>query len=195
MPNGDIYELTVRSTYASQNIVNVHHFVQNQADGTGTAEDSLDEIWQAGFKIAFADLFTAEMNVVDLSIRRIKPTQTQPTVYPVSQIGSFMGDGLPPQCCALVRQSAEPAGRKGSGSVKICCVPLTETHEGRISAAYATLMNTYGAKFVPEYVATTGYRFNAAVYSQIDNVARPILKAGAASRIRTVHSRQIGVGD
>ncbi len=196
MAIGDIYELTTRMTIFTQNVVNVHHLLQSRADGSGKAEDAIDVIWNAIFKTAFKDVMTGDVTIVDLSIRRIKPTQTQPTVYAVGESGSIMSGTLPSNCCAIVRQFAQPAGRKGSGHVKIVGVPQDNINEGRVNAAYATLLNTYGTKFAAEVVdAASGYGFDPAVYSTIDSVARPILKAGAASRVRTVHSRQIGVGD
>jgi len=194
MAKDDIYETTVRQTFAGQNIVNVHHFLQSRVDGSGKAEDALDFLWNNIFKQAHLEICTGDLTIVDISIRRIKPTQTQPTVYPVGAAGLIMSNTLPPQCTVLVRQFAEPAGRKGTGSVKICALPGDEIFEGRVSESYLTLLNTYGSKFLGEVVLPSAYAFYSAVYSQIDKVARPILKGVGSARVRTVHSRQIGVG-
>ncbi len=195
MAKDDIYELTVRQTVALQNVVNVHHFLQSRVDGSGLAVDALNTLWNSIFKLAFKALLSSELNIVDISIRRIKPTQTQPTVFAVGENGTNMVNAMPTHCCALVRQFAEPAVRKGTGSVKIAGVPQDAVNQGRVSVAYAALMNTYGNKFVGEIIdATSTYAFEPSVFSQIDSVARPIIRAGHSSRVRTVHSRQIGQG-
>lgn len=194
MAKDDIYELTVRSIINQQNVVNVHHFKQSQDDGSGSALDALDEIWNAAFKTEFLELLVDTLQVVDISIRRIKPTQTQPTVFAVGSFGTTAIAGLPTHCCAIVRQQAQPDGRKGTGHVKIPAPPITAVESGRVNAAYATLLNTYAENFEAEQVATSGYRFDPSVYSQVDNVARKILKARGLARVKTCHSRQIGVG-
>lgn len=195
MPDGDIYEATVQMSFFAQQVVNVHHFVQSGADGAGKAEDAVDVAWANVFKTALRNIMTDDVTINALSIRRIKPTQTQPTVYGYADNGLATGESLPTHCCAIVTQLAEPAGRKGTGHVKIAGVPSDEVKGGRISGDYATDLNTYGDGFEAEIITPSAYRFFPAVYSQIDSVARPILKAGGRTRVRTVHSRQFGVGD
>ncbi len=194
MPAGDIYECTVRMSFFGQNVVNVHDFLQSGADGAGKAEDAIEVAWLAVFKTALLNIMTPDVTVDDLSIRRIKPTQTQPTVYGQADPGVATGESLPTHCCAIVTQLAEPAVRKGTGHVKIAGVPSDQVRGGRISESYADDLNTYGDGFEAEIIVPSAYRFFPAVYSQIDSVARPILKAGGRSRVRTVHSRQLGVG-
>lgn len=194
MAKDDIFELTVRSLLNSQNIANVHHFQQTQNDGSGLNLDSLAEIWVASFQTQFLALLVDTFQVVDLSIRRILPTQTQPKVFPIAAFGVSTGGGLPTHACAIVGQWAEPDGRKGSGHVKICGAPVSACDEGRINLAYGTLLNAYADNFKNEQVATTGFRFQPGVFSQVDNQCRTILQARGKSRFKTCHSRQIGVG-
>jgi len=196
MPADDIYELTVRSTLAGQNLANVHHFKQVGSDGTGTAEEALDTIWQAVFKPLFLQVTTSTFEVVDLSIRQIQPVQTQPTVFGALAMGDEAGEALPSHCCVLLRQQAIPSGRKGSGSMKVPAVPLTFVDRGRITLVAAVLYKALGDAYEAQHTdVASGYTFDPVVYSQIDSVGRKIMKSTPSTRTRTVHSRQIGVGD
>ncbi len=194
MAKFDIFELTVRSLLNQQNIANVHHFQQTEDDGSGSALDALDVIWNASFKTQFLANLVDVFQIVDISIRRIKPTQTQPTVYPVAEFGIIAQPGLPTHACVIVTQLAEPDIRKGSGHVKVCGLPITAVESGRMNSVATGLMNTWADNFKNLQVAPSGFRFDSVVYSQVDNVARKILRARAYTRIKTCHSRQIGVG-
>ncbi len=196
MADGDIYELTVRQTLNSQNISNVHHFKQVGDDGTGTAEFALDAIWNAGFKDLYKQVVTLLTFITDLSIRQIQTVQTQPTVFPVAESGDDVSTALPTHCCAILRQKAEPDGRKGSGHMKIAGPPITAANEGRINLVYATLLKALGDAYESQHTdVASGYSFDPVVYSQVDQVGRKILKSTPLTRLRTCHSRQVGVGD
>lgn len=195
MPDGDIYELTVDQTFSLQNISNVHHFVQIGTDGSGNAREALGDVWETEFKAAFLALVVADLTVVQLRIRRILPTQTQQFITPIIEDGDVAFNGLPPQQCAILRQLGTRSGRKGTGHMKISGVPVTSVENGRITAAYATDMNTLGDVYAETHTdAGTGFTFRAIVLGTSDNVAREIQKAGSTSRIKTVYSRTIGVG-
>ena len=195
MPDGDVFELSVDLQNAGQNMVNVHHFEQIGTDGTSSWQIALDAVWNLEFRPKFLAVFVTAVAVVQLRMRRIEPTQTQQTIFPIGDNGDILDVGLPTHSAAIVRQYAEPSGRKGIGQVKVTGVPMLQVDEGRVTAAYATDLNAYGAVFDKQFTdAASGYTFVSSVYSQIDNVARRILKAGATSRIKTVHSRQRGVG-
>lgn len=195
MPFADVMELTVDSTFAGQNMSNVHHFAQTSGDGTGSWQTALTAIWVAQFQLNYSNLMTGFVQIVQIRMRRIEPTQTQQTTVPIGIPGNVADDTLPGHCAALLRQRATPSGRKGTGGVKIFGVPLGAVSVGRIDAAYFAAMSTYGnAMEVPQLDVASGYEFHSAVYSQVDNIARPILKTVPTTRVVTVHSRQIGVG-
>jgi len=196
MPSNDIYELTVRQLINSQNVSNVHHFKQSGADGSGTGEFALDTIWNAAFKPFYLAVCVNVLQVVDLSIRKIRPVQTQPTVFPVAEFGTDVAAGYPTHSCVILRQFATPAGRKGTGHMKIPSPPITGVNEGRINLVYATQLKVLGDSYEAQHTdVASGYTFDPVVYSQVDNVGRKILKSVPAVRVRTCHSRQIGVGD
>lgn len=195
MPDGDVYELNVDQTYTGQNITNVHHFQQVGTDGGGAPLVGLTEIWKDNFQAAFDALVVTGVLTVQLRARQLTPVQTQTFIAAIGNNGDILDKGLPPQQCAILHQQGERRGRKGTGHMKISGVPIANVDAGRINVAYATLMNTLGEEFkhVHSDVAT-GYSFEAVVFSQIDSVASDILAIGAGSRIRTVYSRSIGVG-
>lgn len=195
MPDGDIYELTVDCTYGGQDIANVHHFVQVGTDGSGSARESLATVWSDEFKPSFLAVVVDVLNVVQLRIRKLFPTQTQQHVQAIGETGDYVETGLPPQQCAILRQHGTRSGRKGTGHMKISGVPITEVDTGRVTAAYATKLNTLGTAHATSHTdAGTGFVFRSCVLGTTDDVAREIQKAGGTSRIKTCYSRTIGVG-
>jgi len=198
MADLDVYECNVDQTYNGQNMTNVLHFVQEGTDGTGGARQAIAAIWDDNFAAPHRAVCVAAVTFVQLRIRRLFPTQTQQFISPVGLVGDVLNDGLPPQQCAILSQKGVrggPTGRRGSGHMKISGVPLTVTDAGRINVNYANDLNTLGLVFVASLTdAPSGYTFSSATLSNVDNVARQITVSGSTSRIRTVYSRSIGVG-
>lgn len=196
MPAGDIYELNVDQQIAGQDITNVYHFKQIGADGTGDAREAVDAMWDTVFKGAYLACVTDQTTLDQYRVRRISPTTTQSQITTAVGTGVETGEGLPTQSCAILRCAALPSGRKGTGHVKISGVLMDFISQGRIDTALEALMVTFGALMESNQTdAGSGYVFRQVVWSIIDSVARDILSARPTARIKTVHSRQIGVGD
>lgn len=198
MPSGDIFECNVDHTYAGQNLTNVLHFLQVGDDGTGSALVAISGIWVTNFKNPHVALLVDSVNIVQLRIRKVQPTQTQQLIFPIGQVGDVVQNGLPPQQCAILEQKGQRGGakgRRGAGHMKISGVPVTVVDTGRINENYAGDMNTLGDVFQEQLIdGPSGYKFDSIVLSQLDGFARVILFSGPTSRIRTVYSRSIGVG-
>jgi len=196
MPANDVFELTVDMTHNGQNLANVHHFTQIGGDGTGTWQDALKQIWIDSYRAALKAMMVTAVNIVQIKVRRLFPTQTQSTTTAIGEAGDIIGVGLPTHAAVLLRQRGFPTGRKGTGGVKICGVPIGAQTAGRLSSAAAALVKTYGD--VSESDITDGgsnYTMRAGVLSNVDNVLRKIQKSIVTPRIVTVHSRQVNVGD
>jgi len=195
MPANDIMELTVDQTYAGQNITNVHHFQQLGPDGTDIWQIALKSIWTALFEPAFLAMVIDTLEVIQIKLRRLLPIQTQQSIFARGTFGTIAGDGLPPHAATLVRQYGEGADRKGTGGSKIAGVPEAAIEEGRISAAQAALMVTWGDLAEVDHTdGVTGYTFRSGVFRPADGTIKKIIKSFATPRIITVRSRQIGVG-
>lgn len=196
MAANDVFELSVDMDFGQQNCVNVHHFIQNGVDGTGIWQDALTSVWEDSYEASFLALMTTAVNVVQLRMRRLLPTQTQQTIVSVGELGTHLGASLPTHLACLLRQRGFPTGRKGTGGVKICGVPTSEVLNGKITVAYAAKVTTYGNISEADIVdGATGYSFRSGVLAQSDDTFRAIEKSQVTPRIVTVHSRQIGVGD
>ncbi len=198
MPNNDVFELNVDHTYNGQNLTNVLHFRQSGTDGSGSVLEALELVWFDNFRGPHKDLLVVDVNIVQLRARQLFPVQTQQRLLPINETGTISEIGLPPQQCAILSQKAErggPKGRRGAGHMKISGVPVTEVDTGRVTLAYATLLNTLGAVFMERITnPISGFVFDSVTLSAIDDVARRIEQSFATSRIRTVYSRSIGVG-
>lgn len=198
MADQDVYELNVDQTYNGQNLTNVLHFKQDGTDGQGSARVALGDVWKDNFRVPHLNLLVAGITIVQLRIRKLRPTQTQQLLVPIGEIGGVIELGLPPQQCAILSQKGErggPQGRRGAGHMKISGVPITVVDTGRINAAYGIQMNTLGAVFEAKLTdVASGFTFDSVTLSLKDLVARVITLSGETSRIRTVYSRSIGVG-
>lgn len=198
MPDGDIYECNVDQTYGGQVITNVLHFKQAGTDGTGGARQALAEVWMDNYRTPHRNVLCTQVVIDQLRIRKLLPTQTQQYIHTVNESGLIMEIGLPPQQCAILQQKGErggPDGRRGAGHMKISGVPNNAVKTGRVDTVYAALMITLGLVFAAQHTdVPSGYTFNSCVLSNVDDVGRTIVNSGPQSRIRTVYSRTIGVG-
>lgn len=195
MPDGDIFEINIDGTIANQNVCNVHHFVQIGSDGTGDARTALHVLWQDTFEPVFLPCLASAYDLVQSRTRRIQPTETQSLVAALAGSGSDIAEPLPTQTCAILRQYGIPAGRKGTGHVKLSPLPITEVEDGRISVAQAILMDTYGDEMIVDQTEVgSGYVFRSGVYSLVDNVLRKIQRYASIGPVKTCYSRSIGTG-
>ena len=195
MPSGDVYSMSVDQTLASQALSNVLHFVQVGSDGTGDARAALYSVFDTSFLDALLGCLVSDVDIVQTRIRRIHPTTTQAKITAVGAPGLLVGNPMPVGSCSIIRFSSESSGRKGTGFSKITGARTIDVRDGRVDVVYAVLLQAYADLFPIDYTdAGTGYVFRACVWSSIDLVARKIDIGNALTRVRTIHSRQIGVG-
>lgn len=195
MPANDIFELNVDQTLSGQNITNTYHAKQTSADGTGDARTALHLWWVEHFQTEFLNCVSANLATIQTRVRRIKPTETQSLTTAMAANGGQSDEHLPPQSCMIMRQHATPSGRRGTGHVKISGVGVSAVQFGKIDNAQRLLNILFGNEMEAGHTeTTTGYVFHLGVYSQVDTICRLIEKAESLTRIKTVHSRSVGVG-
>jgi len=195
MPSGDIYELCVDQTMDGQSICNTYHFLQVGSDGSGDARQAINDIWIYLLEPSYRAAICDSVDIVQARVRRLHPTQTQTLIYSIGTQGGIVTENHPAQTCAILRQHATPLGRRGTGHVKISGVPIANVKNGRIDQAYQVLLDAFGTLLESDQTdAVSGYTMRASVYSNVDQVARAIVNTNALGRVKTVYSRQIGVG-
>jgi len=195
MPDGDIYESSVDGLIASQAVTNVHHSVQIGTDGTGDPRVAVASIWATFFQTAFLNCVVDDYLLTITRTRRLFPTQTQSFVTNVALNGNVVGDPLPTNQCAILRQYGTLTVRKGVGHVKMPGVDDVFVDEGRVNASYVGLAEIFGNVFeVDQTHAASGFVFRSCVLGT-DNVARQIQATKMTGRIKQIRSRTIGVGD
>jgi hypothetical protein len=196
MPTGDIYGVSIDMTMSSQAISCGMHFEQDGDDGTDDARDAIASIWEAVFKGPLKACMVDNVNIVQLRIRRVFPTETQARIVPIGEVGDDSSNPNPIGSCCLIRLISSSAGRKGTGGQKLPGASIFDVNEGRVNVSYGSKLQTYGDVFTDSYTdGTSGYKFFPGVYSIADNVCRQILAAQVVVKTKTVHSRQIGVGE
>jgi hypothetical protein len=80
--------------------------------------------------------------------------------------------------------------------VKISGLSFASVDGGRISASLLAIIRIFGQVMEANQTdAGSGFVFRQVVWSIIDSVAREIVQARPTGVVKTVHSRQIGVGD
>lgn len=194
MPIDDVYQLTIDFQLENQNMSNVLHARQTTIDGAGAGEVVLGQIWEANLKDAYKNLLTTDVLVVQTRTRRILQTETQAFIDPINEFGASSPPTMPTHQAAVLRMYGEPEMRKGIGNQRISGFSSLAVESGRVTAGGAIFLNAYGALLADEWTQD-GWSFRFGVFSRIDLICRDILKAGSTSRVKTVYSRQIGVGD
>ena len=196
MPANDVYELSIDQLLQGQNLTNVHHCIQIGSDGTGDARAAVTLWWDEHFKENWLDCIVTAVSMVQTRVRRLQPTQTQTLITAATGDGDVLGEGLPSQSCGIIRTYAVPLARRGTGHVKVPGIDIAVTAAGKIDAATESIWNAFAVEMQTDLTeTTTGYIFRMGVYSTIDEVLRPIVLAKARPRIKTCHSRSMGVGN
>lgn len=195
MPNNDIFELNVDSTLSGQNLTNTFHLKQTGSDGTGDARTAVNLWWVEHFRAEWLDCLSFQFTEVQTRVRRIQPTQTQALIVADVEPGTIAVETLPPQSCMIIRCHATPSARRGTGHTKLSGATIDSCANGKINNAQRLLNIAFANQLQAGHTeATTGYVFHMGVYSQVDTICRLIEKAEALVRIKTVHSRSVGVG-
>lgn len=195
MAADDVFAVSLDTQYNGQNCVNVLHFIQIGADGTGTWQAALLSVWEDNFKVPWIALMVGGVNIVQVRMRRLIPTQTQQTITNIGTVGAHTGAGMPTHAAALLRQRGLTTDEKGTGGQKIVGVPVTEVANGRISKAYSDLMVAYGQEGEVDITdGTSQFKFRQVIYNVPLKSSRKVIHSDGTPRIVTVHSRQLGVG-
>jgi len=195
MPANDVYEMAIDHTLAGQNLTSVYHAKQIGVDGTGDGRAAMHLWWEEHFEALFLACVSINLVLVQSRIRQLQAVETQSLITALAGAGGIAIDQLPPQSCAILRTHATPLLRRGTGHVKMSGITVDHTDAGRIDAALFALIAAFGVPMETDKTeATTGYVFHMSVLSQVDDIARPILKTESLTRIKTVHSRSVGVG-
>jgi len=194
MPANDILEISVDAILNGQNVTNVMRFIQVGVDGSGDARVALANVWVNQFDGPLRNTQVTAVAHQQLRVRRLLPTQTQTIITPNLQPGTLTGVGIPVNQCVVLRFYGTPAGRKGTGNQRMYGIRTISVLDGRIDNGQSTLIQTYAVLFTSTQADISGYSFRGVVLGN-DNLARQIERTTPLPRIRTMHSRTVGVGD
>lgn len=193
MADLDVYQLSTDVDYNNQACTNVLHFLQSGTDGTGDPRQDLTDMFNFVYATLYRGLMVAGVTFVQIRVRRLIATETQTLINTIGSAGTHAGDGMPTHAAALLRQrGGSDSARQGTGGQKIVGVPVTAVSAGRLTAAYAALMQTYGELGESDQ-GLTDWTWRQCILSTGNN-ARTIEQNSVSPRIVTVRSRQIGVG-
>lgn len=194
MASGDIYQCTCEMDFNNQAIVNVYHFLQIGADGTGDPRAALATIWEDNFEAPFLALISEQVTVDSLRIRRILPTQTQSFFRAIAEIGDIIGQPLPTNQVAVLRLYGVRAAGKGIGNMRIPGVDNVFVDEGQVNGSYVGIAELFGDEFEQSHLhVASSFTFRSCVLGT-DDVARQVQRARMTSRIKQLRSRTVGQG-
>lgn len=193
MPAGDNYQLVHDAVYEGQSVVNVYHFIQVGADGTGDPRQSLANI----FNIQVWPLQQAhiidEYTQLGYRTKGIIPNETQTLLTSATNTGDLTDEGLPPNSVLQLTNYGAPLGRKGTGRTMLTGLPESVATDGvwdlgqqAAFATYETLM------IVPLIDGVTSWSFQFGILDTALNVIRPVQRIEVAPRVMTLRSRTIG---
>lgn len=193
MPAGDNYQLVHEAVYNGQSVINVYHWIQIGADGTGDPRQSLANI----FNIQVWPLIQA--NTVDEFVqlgyrtKGIIPNETQTLLTTAGLTGDLVEDGLPPNSVTQLTNYGAPLGRKGTGRTLMTGVPESAQQDGVLDILYQGSWVTYETLLiVPVIDGVTSWSFQFGILDTALNVIRPVQRIEVAPRMKTLRSRTIG---
>jgi len=193
MPAGDNYQLVHDAVYEGQSVVNVFHFLQVGADGTGDPRQSLANIFNIQIWPLFAAQLVDEFQQLGYKTKGIIPNETQTLLTVAGATGDLTGEGLPPNSVMQLTNYGAPLGRKGTGRTLLTGLDEAVAESGVWDlvqqanfASYETLM------IVPLIDGVTSWSFQFGVLDAALNVIRPVQRIEVAPRVKTLRSRTIG---
>ena len=193
MRAGDNYQLVHAAVYEGQSVVNVYHFIQIGADGTGDPRQSLSDIFNVQIWPLIQTQLIDEFVQLGYRTKGIIPNETQTLLNVVAATGDLTDDGLPPNSVMQLTNYGSPLGRKGTGRTLLTGLPEANATDGvwdltqqAAFAAYATLMTA------PVIDGVTSWSFQFGILDTDLNVIRPVQRIEVAPRVKTLRSRTIG---
>jgi len=193
MPSGDNYQLTLEATYNGQAVVNVFHFKQSGADGTGDVRESLADVFQAQVWPLIQARLTDEYEKLGYLTKGIKPNETQTLITSSIANGSLVEDGMPPNSVMQMTNYAVRSGLKGTGRTMFTGLPETDVENGIINLADQASWVTYITKMLA--TMTDGvllWSFDFGILDLSTNTIRDVERMEVQPRMKTLRSRTIG---
>ena len=193
MPAGDNYQLTLEAIYEGQAVVNVFHFRQNGADGTGDVRLSLANIFEAQVWPLIQARLVNEYAKVGYLTKGIKPNETQTLLTLNAAVGGIVEDGLPPNSIMMMTNYGLRLGLKGTGRTMFTGIPEADTEGGILNLTYQGTWQTYIDKMLTTMTdAVLLWSFDFGVLDPAVDVIRLIQRMEVRPRLRTLRSRTIG---
>lgn len=193
MPSGDNYQITLDAVYNGQAVVNVFHFVQSGADGTGDVRESLTNIFQAQIWPLIQARLTSEYVKQGYLAKGIKPNETQTLLTSSVSAGTLVEDGLPPNSVMQMTNYGLREGLKGTGRTLFTGLPESDQANGIINLLDQASWLTYITKMLS--TMTDGvllWSFKFGIYDTASNVIRVVQRMEVQPRLKTLSSRIIG---
>lgn len=142
MAAGDTYELAIKGSCASQQIVTVHHF---RAEGAGDLSSTIVTDWVADCKAAYRGMLPADYAVVSLACRQINPPGPVgvDTAAVAPNGGIFAATAGPMNAAGVITWTTGYIGRSRRGRSFIGPLASQQVISGVVQAATVTAMTAY----------------------------------------------------
>jgi len=195
MAQNDVFELRVNYVMNSQKMVNVHHFVNDSAAGTGDEPSALADVFNNDFVPVLTTALTDSITVASISARGVGAAQTQYVEVDASSPGAIASQPLPTNIAGVISMYTGGILPRDRGRVYIPGLPEAGQDRGVVSVATYSNLNDYAFLFNDDHTdAATGYVFHMVVWSPAFPAVRQVQLAVPQSILKSMHSRTIGVG-
>jgi len=138
IPENSVLEIRMRATFNSQLVMNIFHYVNEQAIDNG--QNALnefgaafeDEVWPI-FQVPLSEAITD----VRLDIQWVDPIRYRVfTRTPATDHGAAAGGSLPTGVAAVIRRFGDQANKHNQGRIYVFGVPLTKVSESRLTTTF-----------------------------------------------------------
>ena len=191
MPSGDVYSASSRFSIKGEKTVNVLHFSQTSADGSGPvnqelADAILQDIWPS-----YKALLSNDCTLQNISVYKIAPAVGGSILVNVAEAGGVAVDTIPPNACVVATLYTDHFTGRGRGRIFMSGIPDSHVDGGRIvnasAALYVTFLNTLKAPIA----FGSGVSFVPSVWSTKGAIARPITAHALRAALHNLRSRRM----
>lgn len=195
MAIGDIYQVTVKALLHGQTILNVLHYLREDA-GAGNGSEDLVTQFRANVEASWRDCCSNELVITGYLGQRIRPVPIT-SAYEVSGLalaGTVVQNSLPTSVAAVITKRTANAGRSYRGRMFMAGVPVTFEIDSQITGAAENLYNALAGDIMSGISHPSGAEFGPVLWRRSANLAQDLTQMIARVPLRNQRRRQVGRG-
>jgi len=187
----DVYRVTLNWIINDQNVSNVIHVKQLDADAGEDPEqkiaDGIGQIVDANWKASMAN--TSQLS--EIIVKCIYPTPRQARVFNANIVGTSGDDPLPSASHVVFSLYTDEHSKKGRGRIRLAGLTDTMVTNANVTDTAKTTIQTFLQALLQTWTATgSAIHFAGHIWSTVDTLARDIVRGILRPNVRAMRQRR-----